>query len=258
METIRRIEENRNPAPPPQPSNDNDIKRLAMGRSIFPDGAVARIYCRCPSVTTARKPRKKRWCLVFERRTAPLIEPLTGYTGGDDPLAQVELEFPDLESAVAYARCQGLNYVVQPMTERSEPPGRNQPATERASHAFSDATLERLGLAPLGESYGLALDGAVRRGDPSGPESWSSPVDIVGDPKLPLAAKRSILMNWAWTEYLIDQATNEGMPENNRPSRLDEVEQALLVLERQVEAEMCPSSSVALHEVRPWIHSSSI
>lgn len=45
-----------------------------------------------------------------------------------------------------------------------------------------------------------------------------------------------ILMNWAWTEYLIDQATNEGMPENGRPSRLDEVEQALLALERQAEA----------------------
>lgn len=38
-------------------------------------------------------------------------------------------------------------------------------------------------------------------------------------------------MNWASTEYLIAQATNEGMPENNRPSRLDEVEQALLALE---------------------------
>lgn len=51
------------------------------------------------------------------------------------------------------------------------------------------------------------------------------------DQTLPLDAKRSILMNWASTEYLIAQATNEGMPENNRPSRLDEVEQALLALE---------------------------
>jgi hypothetical protein len=32
--------------------------------------------------------------------------------------------------------------------------------------------------------------------------------------------------------YLIDQATNEGMPENGRPSRLHEVELALLALER--------------------------
>jgi hypothetical protein len=59
-------------------------------------------------------------------------------------------------------------------------------------------------------------------------------MDVVRDPTLSLDAKRSILMNWAWTEYLIDQATNEGMPENHRPSRLDEVEQALLALERPV------------------------
>jgi hypothetical protein len=55
---------------------------------------------------------------------------------------------------------------------------------------------------------------------------------VVCDPSLSLDAKRSILIDWAWTEYLIDQATNEGMPENGRPSRLHEVELALLALER--------------------------
>ena len=55
---------------------------------------------------------------------------------------------------------------------------------------------------------------------------------VVRDPTLTLEAKRSILMNWAWTEYLIEQASNEGMPENGRTSRLHEVEQALLALER--------------------------
>jgi hypothetical protein len=59
-------------------------------------------------------------------------------------------------------------------------------------------------------------------------------MDVARDRALPTEAKRSILMNWARTEHLIDQATNEGMPENSRPSRLDEVEQALLALEREV------------------------
>ena len=63
------------------------------------------------------------------------------------------------------------------------------------------------------------------------------------DRALSLEAKRSILMNWAWTEYLIDQATNEGMPENGRPSRLDEVEQALLALERGVVADRYEATS---------------
>jgi hypothetical protein len=107
----------------------------------------------------------------------------------------------------------------------------NQP-----SHAFSDATLERRGLAALQESYGQAKVEAAERHDASGPATWSSPIDVIRDPTLSLEAKRSILMNWAWTEYLIDQATNEGMPVNNRPSRLNEVEQALLALERDVES----------------------
>ena len=42
---------------------------------------------------------------------------------------------------------------------------------------------------------------------------------------------------------MIDQATTEGMPENNRPSRLDEVEQALLALERSVANDRGASSA---------------
>lgn len=61
-------------------------------------------------------------------------------------------------------------------------------------------------------------------------------MDVVTDSTLSLQAKRSILMNWAQTEYLFDQAINESMPENERPSRLDEVDQALLALEREVES----------------------
>jgi hypothetical protein len=242
METVRKIEDYRKASVSrPWPSNDNAIAPLSIGKSVFPKGAVARIYRPSCSVTTGGKARK-RWRLVFERRTAPSIEPLMGYTGSDDPLTTVGLEFPDLESAIGYARRQGFGYVVRRTADRiaqSEAISR-QPSP--ASHAFSDATLKRLGLARLEESYGLALDGAAGRGDPPGPESWSSPADVVLDSRLTLAAKRSILMNWAWTEFLIDQATNEGMPENNRPARLDEVEQALLALERQVEGRDVPAT----------------
>lgn len=235
MEIARKIKEYGNPTSRLQPSNDNTITHISMGRSFFPDGTVAHIYRPSRSAGTAGQSRWKRWRLVFDRRSAPFIEPLMGYTGTDDTLAQIELEFPDLESATRYARQQGLAYVVRSTADRSPQPAAVSHQVSRASHAFSDATLERLGLAQLQESYGFALDGAAGRDDPSGPESWSSPMDVVLAPRLTLAAKRSILMNWAWTEYLIDQASNESMPENNRPSRLDEVEQALLALERYVE-----------------------
>ena len=243
METTKEVNEfSRIPIRQGWPSNESRHKPLSMGCSVFPEDAVARIYRPSRVVTTSGKARAKAWRLVFERRTAPFIEPLMGYTGSRDTLTQVELSFPTLKSAIRYVERQGLSYVVQPPSGQSGN-GRSRrvddkPARGRGStHAFSDAILDRLGLAALQESYGRALDGAANRNDPSGPESLTSPMGVVRDPTPTLEAKRSILMDWAWTEYLIDQATNEGMPENNRPSRLDEVEQALLALEREVAAD---------------------
>ena len=69
-----------------------------------------------------------------------------------------------------------------------------------------------------------------------GTHRWSSPMELARDPGLPVDTKLSLLIDWAWTEYLIDQATNEGMPENGRPSRLDEVDLALLALEETTAA----------------------
>jgi hypothetical protein len=53
------------------------------------------------------------WKLRFEQRAAPFIEPLMGWTGGTDTRSHVELDFPSAEAAVAYAKRQGLNFVVQ-------------------------------------------------------------------------------------------------------------------------------------------------
>lgn len=242
MEILAHVYETTKPhIPQTAPLNDNRRKPLSMGRSVFPDDAVARIYKPSRSVTTSGKARTKGWRLVFEPRTAPFIEPLMGYTGGDDTLTQVELCFPTLKSAIRYAERQGLTYVVRkPSGQRGNSLGRRASEISApngsSAHAFSNATLDRLGLSGLQASYGRALDGTMNRNDPSGPESWTTPMGVVRDPRLTLEAKRSILMNWAWTEYLIDQATNEGMPENNRPSRLHEVEQALLALERETAA----------------------
>jgi hypothetical protein len=222
--------------------NDNRRRPLSMGRSVFPDDAVARICKPSRAVTTSGKARTKGWSLIFERRSAPFIEPLMGYTGGDDTLTQVELGFPTLDSAIRYAERQGLTYVVQTPTERDGNANRQRtngtPNSNGGSRrAFSDSTLDRLGLSIVRESYGRALGGAAERMDPSGLDRWTTPMDVVHDSALTLEAKRSILMDWAWTEHLIDQATNEGMPEYNRPSLLDEVEQALVALERKAAGE---------------------
>lgn len=219
--------------PVARPANDNWRITPAAERSAFPHDAVARIYKPSRSVMTSGKGRTKGWRLAFERRSAPFIEPLMGWTGTEDTLAQVVLEFPTLASAIRYAEREGLRYTVQSPAGQDRQPGR----TPHPDRSFSDATLHKLGLDDLQESYGRAIDGAVSRSDPSGPQNWATPMDVVRDRTLSLDAKRSILINWAWTEYLIDQATNEGMPDNGRPSRMDEVEQALLALEREVPSE---------------------
>ncbi len=141
----------------------------------------------------------------------------------------MELNFPTLEAAVRYVESQGLPYTVLPAPGAAKV--QQDPRRSGQRRAHSDATLARLGLGHLRDSYGEALAGAATRDDPLGAEAWDDPMDVVADPGLTLDAKRSILMSWAWTEHLADQATTEGMPEDDRPSRLDEVEQALMALE---------------------------
>ena len=215
-------------------TNDNRASPLSMGRSLFPEDAVAHIYKPSRSVVTSGTARTKGWKLRFEPRSAPFIEPLRGWTGSEDTLTQVELSFPTLKAAVHYAERQGLSYVIE--RGRQAPRHTSTPGAHM-NHPFSDATLAKLGLSHLQRKYGQAMEDAANRNDPAGPETWASPMDVLADAALSLEAKRSILMNWAYTEYLIDLATNEGMPENNRPTRLDEVEQALLALECRVAAD---------------------
>jgi hypothetical protein len=150
-----------------RPGNDNrpaSSRALSCGRSVFPKDAVARIYRPGCSVATSAR-TGSAWRLTFERRTAPFIEPLMGYTSDRDTLTQVELSFPTLESAIRYAERQGLSYVVRmPADQVSGRSADKKPARGGSStHAFSDATLDRLGLAALQESYGRALDGAANR-----------------------------------------------------------------------------------------------
>jgi hypothetical protein len=80
--------------------------------SVFPADVVAIIYKPARSAMTSGKARTRQWKLRFEPRSPQFIEPLIGWTGSDDTLSQVELTFPSAEAAVAYARRQGLRYVL--------------------------------------------------------------------------------------------------------------------------------------------------
>lgn len=66
----------------------------------------ARIFRLGRSVMTSARGGAQPWRLVFERRTPPFIDALMGYTGGEDTRTQVELDFPTLEAAIAFAERQ--------------------------------------------------------------------------------------------------------------------------------------------------------
>lgn len=93
----------------------------------FPADAVALIE-RAPrsSMQSGRRPRG--WRLSFARRARQFHDPLTGWIGGSDPLAHVELSFPSLEAAIRYAEREGLTYEV-----REPPPSGRQPGAVRAT-----------------------------------------------------------------------------------------------------------------------------
>ena len=84
--------------------------------------ASARIFRPSRSVMTSARVTCRPWRLVFERRSPPVIDHLMGYCGGGDTLTQVQLDFPSLDAAVAFAEKQGLDYVV-----RADPVERPRP-----------------------------------------------------------------------------------------------------------------------------------
>ncbi len=62
---------------------------------------------------TSSAPARTGWVLEFQRSSAPYIEPLMGWIGGDDSFAQIRLNFPDLQSAIGFAERHGWPYRVE-------------------------------------------------------------------------------------------------------------------------------------------------
>jgi hypothetical protein len=191
------------------------------GRPSFPDDAVARIWRAARSTLTSAPQRNRPWRLAFERRTPPWIEPLMGWTGGDEPLAQVQLSFADLQSAIAYAKRQGLDYVVW-----------HEPRSDSAQEsALTDLLWANAAINSAADRHRKPLPSALERAifDPA--SAFAAPADVVSHPELDLEQKREILRRWAWDEYLMEIAGDEAMTPPAEESRLADVKSALLQLE---------------------------
>lgn len=99
----------------------------------------------------------------------------------------------------------------------------NKPPGSGAGNAAGPATID--------------LDAALLR--PA--DVFASPAQVVAQPLLDREQKREILNRWAWDARLIEAAVAEGAPDGP-PSRLDEVLDALRLLDREDRSPETPSS----------------
>jgi NADH dehydrogenase ubiquinone Fe-S protein 4 len=70
---------------------------------------AARIYQRYRNAMTASRALKDEWVLEFESQAPRRADPLTGWSGGADTQNQVQIVFPTLDAAKAYATREGVD-----------------------------------------------------------------------------------------------------------------------------------------------------
>jgi len=97
-------------------ANDNQWPAAHRIRALPPD---ARAIIEPLPIGTNRAGRAKasRWRLRFAPRWRPKADPLTGWAGGGDPLAQVELRFATPDAAERYCRSEGIPFEIRDPAE---------------------------------------------------------------------------------------------------------------------------------------------
>jgi hypothetical protein len=190
----------------------------------------ALIFRRGRSAMTSGSAGANTWVLRFERQRAPFIDPLMGWTGGEEPLAFVELSFDSREEAVRYAEREGLSYRIEGEALAATAKQRDRAVRqEQSANLFAAAAA----LAWMDPRYGICTMG--RRPDfdraLTNPASvYAAPSEILHDPSLTMEDRRELLRRWAWDVWLLEVAADEAMG-GGEPSRLDEVKAALAALD---------------------------
>jgi hypothetical protein len=210
-----------------------------FAQRTFPPDTTAIIFQPARSAMTSGKANTRRWKLRFEQRAAPFIEPLMGWTGATDTLSQVELDFPSAEAAVAYAKRQGLNFIVQGLAEAAQtqcPADKSKPdGSELAAQGIDRRRCTRslewvertLGVRPTND--GFDLDCVLT--NPAA--AFDEPERVVRHPQLSAEQKRDVLRRWALEAYRSDEAKKRVLAraDSSDSSRLDKVIDALIDLE---------------------------
>ena len=74
--------------------------------------SLARIFAR-PRSAMQSGPGHQEWTLHFAAGEKLRIDPLMGWAGSADTQKQVQLSFPNQETAIAYAEAHGIAYEVE-------------------------------------------------------------------------------------------------------------------------------------------------
>jgi len=70
----------------------------------------ARIFLPGKSAMQSGTAKTHKWVLEYEPNSAKIRDPLMGWTGSDDMLSQIRLNFESKEAAIAYAREHGIPF----------------------------------------------------------------------------------------------------------------------------------------------------
>lgn len=100
------------PEPESRAANDNQGPGPSRASALPPDASAIIEPVPIAVNQSGRVPRGM-WRLRFAERWGSRADPLTGWAGGGDPLAQIELRFSDLEAAVRYCRREGVPFEVR-------------------------------------------------------------------------------------------------------------------------------------------------
>jgi hypothetical protein len=84
--------------------------------------AAARIYQPAKTATSSGRAKTRHWVLEMEPQSRKEADPLCGWIGSDDTEQQLQLRFPDLEAAIAFAKRKGIDFrVFEPHTRQVRP-----------------------------------------------------------------------------------------------------------------------------------------
>ncbi|MEO1221859.1 MAG: NADH dehydrogenase ubiquinone Fe-S protein 4, partial [Pseudomonadota bacterium] len=95
----------------------NARERLVDPREASGTAPIALIHRPARSAMTSG-PRAKAWRLDLQVTRPQWLEPLMGWTAGDDPARQISLTFTTKQAAVEFARLQGWRATVLPENRR--------------------------------------------------------------------------------------------------------------------------------------------